>query len=88
VQLALTGASLLAALGHPAEGGVVQPGQAMELGEDDLLVASEDGRLVVRNGTAGRMVPERPVAVLRGAREAFDVVQALLDRCSAAEART
>jgi mannose-1-phosphate guanylyltransferase len=79
--------ALLAALGHPAEGGVVQPGQAVELGENDLLVASEDGRLVVRHGTAGRMVPERPVAVLRGARDAFDVVQALLDRCAAAEAR-
>jgi mannose-1-phosphate guanylyltransferase len=80
-------ASLLDALGHPADGGVVQPGQAVELGSDDLLVVSEDGRLVVRHGTAGRMVPERPVAVLRGARDAFDVVQALLDRCAAAEGR-
>jgi mannose-1-phosphate guanylyltransferase len=79
--------ALLGALGHPAEGGVVQPGQAVELADDDLLVASEEGRLVVREGTAGRMVPERPVAVLRGARDAVGVVQALLDRCAAAEAR-
>ncbi len=79
--------ALLDALGHPADGGVVQPGQSVVLGEDDLLVQSEGGTLAVRHGTAGRMVPDRPVAVLRGARDAFDVVQALLDRCAAAEAR-
>ncbi len=79
--------ALLGALGHPADGGVVQPGQAVELADNDIIVASEEGRLVVREGTAGRMVPERPVAVLRGAREASGVVQALLDRCAAAEAR-
>jgi mannose-1-phosphate guanylyltransferase len=79
--------SLMAALGHPADGGVVQTGQAVDLGVDDLVVGSDGRRLVVREAAAGRMVPDRPVAVLRGARAAIDVVQALLDRCAAAEAR-
>jgi len=33
------------------------------------------------------MTPERPVALLRGARGALPVIQALLDRCAAAEVR-
>ena len=79
--------ALMGALGHPGEGYVAQPGQAFDASERDLLVVSEGGRMVVRQGEAGRMVPERPVAVLRGARDAISVVQDLLDRCAAAEAR-
>ncbi len=78
--------ALLAALGHPAEGRVVQPGQAFEASEDDLLVEREADRLVVRAGSPGTMTSDRPVALLRGARDAQPIVRSLLDRCAAAEA--
>jgi mannose-1-phosphate guanylyltransferase len=79
--------SLMAALGHPCEGGVISPGTAVETAADDLLVhEGPDGGLVVREAQAGTMTSERPVALLRGTREAQPIVQALLDRCAAAEA--
>jgi mannose-1-phosphate guanylyltransferase len=81
--------SLMAALGRPTAGGVISPGQATETTEDDLLVHEDpSGQLVVRPAQAGTMSSERPVALLRGARDAQPLVQALLDRCAAAEART
>jgi mannose-1-phosphate guanylyltransferase len=79
--------ALLDALGVRVDGGVVAPGQAAETTEDDLLVQSDASGLVVRQAQAGTMTSERPVALLRGARDAQPIVQALLDRCAAAEAR-
>lgn len=78
--------ALLEALGHPTEGRVVQPGQSFEATEEDLLVERDADRLVVRTGAAGTMTSERPVALLRGARDAQPIVRSLLDRCAAAEA--
>jgi hypothetical protein len=80
--------ALMAALGHPCHGGVVAPGTSADTTEDDLLVhEAPGGGLVVRPAEAGTMTSERPVALLRGARPAQPIVQALLDRCAAAEAR-
>ena len=67
--------------------GVVPPGQSADTTEDDLLVQPDGTGLVVRPAQAGTMTSERPVALLRGARDAQPIVQALLDRCAAAEAR-
>ena len=80
--------ALMAALGHPCDGGVIAPGTPADTTEDDLLVhEAPGGGLVVRPAEAGTMTSERPVALLRGARPAQPIVQALLDRCAAAEAR-
>jgi mannose-1-phosphate guanylyltransferase len=79
--------ALLEALGRPVEGGVISPGQPTDITEDDLLVQRDGSGLVVRPAEAGRMTSERPVALLRNARDAQPLVQALLDRCAAAEAR-
>jgi mannose-1-phosphate guanylyltransferase len=79
--------ALLEALGSPIEGGVVNPGQAAETGDGDLLVERDATGLVVRDAPSGTMTPERPIALLRGARAVQPLVQALLDRCAAAEGR-
>ena len=69
------------------DGGVVEAGTPADTVDGDLLVERRAGGLVVHEATTGTMIPERPVALLRGARGAMPVVQALLDRCAAAEAR-
>ena len=80
--------ALMDALGHPCDGGVIAPGGSAETTEDDLLVREgPGGGLLVRPAQAGTMTSERPVALLRGARDAMPIVQALLDRCAVAEAR-
>jgi mannose-1-phosphate guanylyltransferase len=79
--------AVMEALGRPCEGGVIAPGQGVETTEEDLLVQPGPVGLVVRRAQAGTMASERPVALLRGARDAQPLVQALLDRCAAAEAR-
>jgi mannose-1-phosphate guanylyltransferase len=68
-------------------GGVVEAGTATEVGPDDLVLDRGTGGLVVEAPGGGTITPERPVALLRGARDAMPIVQALLDRCAAAEAR-
>ena len=79
--------AVLEALGCRIDGGVIAPGQATETTEDDLLVQTDASGLIVRRAQAGTMTSERPVALLRGARDAQPLVQALLDRCAAAEVR-
>jgi mannose-1-phosphate guanylyltransferase / mannose-6-phosphate isomerase len=79
--------ALLEALGRPIDGGVVNPGQATEISDGDLLVERQGMGLVLREAPTGTMIPERPIALLRGARDVQPLVQALLDRCAAAEAR-
>jgi mannose-1-phosphate guanylyltransferase len=79
--------ALMAALGHPAEGGVLSPGQTADTTDEDLVVEGTSDGLVVRAAPGGSMTSERPLALLRGARAAMPLVQALLDRCAAAEAR-
>src|SRR3954454_2035507 len=79
--------AVLEALGCRIDGGVIAPGQATVTAEDDLLVQPDASGLIVRRAQAGTMTSERPVALLRGARDAQPLVQALLDRCAAAEVR-
>ena len=79
--------ALMAALGHPVEGGVLTRGQTADTTDDDLVVEGTSDGLVVRAAPGGSMTSERPLALLRGARAATPLVQALLDRCAAAEAR-
>jgi mannose-1-phosphate guanylyltransferase len=80
--------ALLEALGRPGvDGRVVQPGQAVDGHEGDLVVLREGERLAVRTAAPGTMTHDRPVALLRGAADAEPVVQLLLDRCAASEAR-
>jgi mannose-1-phosphate guanylyltransferase len=79
--------ALLQALGRPVDGGVLASGQEADTGEGDLLVERTADGLAVRAAPGGRMTAERPVALLRGAADALPIVQDLLDRCAAAEAR-
>jgi mannose-1-phosphate guanylyltransferase len=67
-------------------GGVVEAGEAVETATDDLVIERGETGLVVREAGGGTITPDRPIAHLRGARDAREVVQSLLDRCAAAEA--
>jgi mannose-1-phosphate guanylyltransferase len=69
------------------EGGVVEAGSAVVVAAGDLLVVRGPGGLVVHDAVEGTIDPPEPIALLRGARAARPIVQALLDRCAAAEAR-
>lgn len=82
-----TWSALLEVLGAAGiEGGIVEPGDAVEASDGDLVVDRDGPALAVRAGEGGTIIAERPVALLRGARDARSLVQALLDRCAAAEA--
>ena len=80
--------ALLDVLGAPGlDGGVVEVGEAGVAAAGDLVVERGPGGLAVREAPAGTITFSDPTALLRGARDARSVVQALLDRCAAAEAR-
>jgi mannose-1-phosphate guanylyltransferase len=80
--------ALLAVLGAAGvDGGVIEAGETVDSAIVDLLVERGLSGLVVREGV-GKMIAVDPIAHLRGARAARPLVQALLDRCAAAEART
>lgn len=68
-------------------GGVVEAGATVSTTAADLVLDREGDALVVRAPGAGTMTAERPVALLRGARDAEGIVRALIQRCAAAEAR-
>ena len=76
-----------------ASGRVVQPGETIELGADDLVVRPAGGRLVVETGPAiandsgGRIVADGVWAHLAGARHLADEVRGLLDRVDHEELR-
>lgn len=79
--------SLLAALGAPGGGRVVQAGEPADAGPGDLVVRRRDGRLRVEPGpAAGILDPDGPSALLVGAAPARGVVEALAARVAAAEA--
>jgi mannose-1-phosphate guanylyltransferase len=69
------------------DGAVVEGGVMVEVSDGDLLVERGPGGLTVRETSAGTITLDDPIAHLRGAPNARPVVQALLDRCSEAEAR-
>jgi mannose-1-phosphate guanylyltransferase len=80
--------ALLEVLGAPGlDGGVFEAGQQADTADGDLLVERTPAGVVVREAAAGTIIPANPTAILRGARGARPVVQALLDRCAEAEAR-
>ncbi len=69
------------------DGEVVEAGTAVETTGTDLLIERGPAGLVVRDAPEGTIDPHDPIALLRGAGAARPIVQALLDRCAAAEAR-
>jgi mannose-1-phosphate guanylyltransferase len=87
--------ALLAALGNGDAGGasgrVVQRGETVDLGPDDLVVRTVDGRLVVEAGPAvagasgGTVAADGVWAHLAGARSVAPQVQALIDRVAGEE---
>jgi hypothetical protein len=78
--------ALLEVLGAPGiEGAVMDPGLTFEVQPGDLLVERGRAGLVVVDCAGGTITSDQPVAHLRGARAARPLVQALLDRCAAAE---
>lgn len=80
--------ALLEVLGAEVpDGGVLEAGAAATVSARDLLVERGPAGLAVREAPEGTISPDQPIALLRGARDARPVVQALLDRCAAAEAR-
>jgi len=79
-----TWTALLAALGAPGTGAVVEAGEEVVAGPDDLVVVALGGRCHVRPGEGGSMTADGPVAVLRDARAGLPIVEALLERCAAA----
>jgi mannose-1-phosphate guanylyltransferase len=68
-------------------GSVIEAGDTTAGHAGDLLVERRRGALGIVDVGEGTIVAEQPAALLRGARAARPVVQALLDRCAAAEAR-
>jgi len=80
--------ALLEVLGAAGiEGGVVEAGEEALTREDDLVVERGPAGPLVRGAANGTIKPDEPIALLHRARDARAAVQALLDRCAAAEAR-
>ena len=79
---------LLDVLGVPGiDGSVVEAGGVAVMAAGDLVIERAAAALVVREAGEGTITTDQPIALLRGARAARPLVQALLDRCAAAEAR-
>lgn len=78
--------ALLAAIGVPASGRVVPPGEGAAATTEDLVLESIDGRLVLSDGPRDILAPT-PVALLVGARSRRDIIERLLDRVEAREGR-
>jgi hypothetical protein len=83
--------ALLAALaggtGARAHGRVVQAGETIEVGPDDLLVRPIDGNLAVDAPAGGTIVADSVWAHLAGARHLEASIRALLDRVASQEVR-
>jgi len=78
--------ALLAALGARGTGAVVQPGERVDVGQDDLVVRRVGGRLgVIAPPERGSMTATQPIAVLRGTGPDRAIVEGLLERCSEPE---
>jgi mannose-1-phosphate guanylyltransferase len=77
--------ALLTAIGARGEGSVVQAGETVEVGDDDLVVRRVDGRLgVIAPLGRGSMTATQPIAVLRGTAPDIDRVRELIERCAEA----
>jgi mannose-1-phosphate guanylyltransferase len=77
--------ALLATLGGSATGRVVPPGEPVALGADDLLLERRSGRLLVVEGPRASMSTATPTALLLGASMDRPIVDALIERVTAAE---
>ncbi len=80
--------ALLEALGGRPSGRVVPPGEAVTLGEDDLLLARTDGRLGILDGPRGSISASAPTALFAGAASDRPILEALLERVAAQEVRS
>lgn len=77
--------ALLSANDARGEGAVVQAGETVEVGDEDLVVRRVDGRLgVIAPPERGSMTAAQPIAVLRGAAPDREKVEALIERCARA----
>jgi mannose-1-phosphate guanylyltransferase len=80
--------ALLEVLGAAGiDGGVVEAGATAVTSTGDLVVELGPAGPVVREAADGTITPGEPIALLHRAADARAAVQALLDRCAAAEAR-
>jgi mannose-1-phosphate guanylyltransferase len=68
-----------------ATGRVVQTGEAIDAGPDDLVIRPIGGRLAVEHPAEGRIVPDGVWAHLSGARHLNAELRALLDRVNRQE---
>ena len=81
--------ALLEVLGAPGiDGGVIEAGASAATADGDLVIIHGPAGLAAREAAEGTITPDEPIALLRGARPYLPVVQALLDRCAAAETRS
>jgi mannose-1-phosphate guanylyltransferase len=77
--------ALLAAIGARGEGAVVQAGETVVVGDEDLVVRRVDGRLgVIAPAESGSMTAAQPIAVLRGTAPDIERIRVLIERCSQA----
>jgi mannose-1-phosphate guanylyltransferase len=79
-----TWTALLGALGAPGSGSVVESGVSFTAEPDDLVVTAARRSWTVRPGNGRATSDVAPVALLRGARDALPIIEALLDRCAVA----
>jgi mannose-1-phosphate guanylyltransferase len=80
--------ALLAAIGARGTGSVVQPGEAVEVEAEDLVIRRVDGRLgVIAPPERGSITAMHPIAVLRGTGPDRDRIEALIERCAEPEER-
>ena len=70
------------------DGGVIEAGASAATADGDLVIIHGPAGLAAREAAEGTITPDEPIALLRGARPYLPVVQALLDRCAAAETRS
>jgi mannose-1-phosphate guanylyltransferase len=80
--------ALLEVLGAAGiDGAVVEAGATAATSSGDLVVERGPAGPVVREAAEGTITPDDPIALLHHAADARAIVQSLLDRCAAAEAR-
>ena len=78
----------LAGRASGATGRVVQPGDTISAGPNDLVVRSLDGRLIVDEPPAGPAIADGVWAHLSGARPLGDEIRAMIDRVQREEVRS
>jgi len=78
----------LAGRASGATGRVVQPGDTISAGPNDLVVRSLDGRLIVDEPPAGPAIADGVWAHLSGARPLSDEIRAMIDRVQREEVRS